>query len=93
MSKKDENDSAGFLWKSVLVGIMFFLLLIILDSCNFNINRATVVKDMGFFMIVEYKGAYYIINENECERGIKKYDPNYVYLKPEATLDKNSEVQ
>ena len=37
-------------------------------------NRPVVVKDMGFYKIVEWEGAYYIVNENECERGFRVYE-------------------
>ena len=93
MKKEDNESGVMFLWRFVIVGLMVFLMMGILDSCNFPLERATVVKDMGFFMIVEYKGTYYIINENECERGIKVYDTDYVYIKPDSTLDKNNEAQ
>lgn len=37
-------------------------------------NRPVVVKDMGFYKIVEWEGTYYIVNENECERGFRIYE-------------------
>lgn len=92
MSKEDNNTGPDFVWWFVIIGIIFFLLMGILNSCNFPFHRATVVKDMGFFMIVEYKGTYYIINEDECERGIKVYDADYVYIKPATALDKSNEA-
>lgn len=90
---KDDGDDVGisYLGITVIIGIIVFLMIALLDSCGFPHRGATIVKDMGFFMIVEYKGEYYIINENDCERGIKLYEQDNIH-KGTVTREGDKEI-
>lgn len=91
MKENKKESFTAFLQTSIIIGISIILILIILESL-LPYKRATVIKDMGFFIVVEYQDTLYIINKDECERGIKIYDSNYVYIRPETALDKNNKI-
>lgn len=57
----------------IVIGIVFIIVFMLVYYVVYA-NRPVVVKDMGFYKIVEWEGAYYIVNENECERGFRVYE-------------------
>ncbi len=69
---KEEKD-LSFLQSQIVIGIIFIIVFMLVYYAAYA-NRPVVVKDMGFYKIVEWEGAYYIVNENECERGFRVYE-------------------
>ena len=85
---KEEKD-LSFLQSWIVIGIIFIIVFMLVYYVEYA-NHPVVVKDMGFYKIVEWEGAYYIVNENECERGFKAYERSDLFGGGQSALDKDN---